>query len=82
MIEGLNKIKEFILDLSTPRRCAGCEKEGKYILALSRLHPIKGLDILVEAFSRIARHYECNLVIAKEHLQVYGEALNLDRDTK
>lgn len=31
MIEGLNKIKEFILDLSAPRRCAGCEKEGKYI---------------------------------------------------
>ena len=31
MIEGLNKIKEFILDLSAPRRCAGCGKGEKYI---------------------------------------------------
>lgn len=35
-----------------------------YLLYLSRIHEIKGCDLLLEAFSKVIKHHEMNLVIA------------------
>lgn len=39
-------------------------KKKPYLLYLSRIHEIKGCDLLLEAFSKVTKHNELNLVMA------------------
>ena len=53
------------LDTESFRKRLGLKSEEKIILFLGRIHPVKGLDPLVEAWSRLANQYGTwRLVIA------------------
>ena len=52
-------------DVATARREAGLQDEWPFVLFLGRVHPIKRLDLLADAFTRLARqHPTVHLVIA------------------
>lgn len=47
----------------------------KYVLSLGRLHPIKGLDILIRAFRDVSRENDWTLVLAGPDTNGYSETL-------
>jgi glycosyltransferase involved in cell wall biosynthesis len=66
-----------------PRLTPPCEPGRKYLLAVGRLHPAKGFDVLLDAFARIAAQQpEWDLIILGEGeqraaLQAQGEQAGL-----
>jgi glycosyltransferase involved in cell wall biosynthesis len=74
---GINFNETLDLDIATDRKIKKLIDNRKVVLSLSRLDPLKGIDLLIESFCNILTHNnDVVLLIVGDGSQIYTNSLN------